>query len=367
MENARISGWQFFLLSLNFIVGTAFFVRPGSIIAVSKQDGWIVPLIAGIFAVLIACLWLTLASRNPGLSIVQICTKVAGKYFGGFIALLYIWFFIQLAGWVTRNLGDFMKTILMPRTPISVFHLMFLIVVCYAVIKGVETIARTIEFLAPLVVLIVVVIYLFTLSEWKWERFEPMFQVSTWQLIKDSLPVIGFPYMEAVTLMMLVPYVKSRVKTGLLLGITVATLLISGIVFVTIGVLGVTRTSHFAYPLYIIVQELQIAEFIEHVESTIVIVWLIWIFIKLCISYHCAVTGICQLFRVSDRTWIAIPLVLFISGIAILTHENIVDNIAVDTRYIFQYTSLYGIVLPVLLLFLTWIRRFRKGESGGSA
>ncbi|MBP1994689.1 GerAB/ArcD/ProY family transporter [Paenibacillus eucommiae] len=360
MENARISGWQFFLLSLNFMVGTAFFVRPGSIIAASKQDGWIIPLIAGIVAVLIACLWLTLASRNPGLSIVQICTKVAGKYFGGLFALLYIWFFIQIASWVTRNLGDFMKTILMPRTPISVFHLMFLIVVCYAVIKGLETIARTIEFLTPLVVLIVVVIYLFTLSEWKWERFEPMFQLSAWQLMKDSLPVIGFPYMESVMLMMIVPYVKSRVKTGLLLGIVVAALLISGIVLVTIGVLGVTRTSHFVYPLYIIVQELQIAEFIEHVESTIVIVWLIWIFIKLCISYHCAVTGICQLFRVSERTWIAIPLVLLISGIAILTHENVVENIAWDTRFIFQYSSLYGIVLPVLLLFLTWIRRFPK-------
>jgi spore germination protein KB len=367
MENARISGWQFFLLSLSFMIGTAFFVRPGSIIAVTKQDAWIIPFIAGAVAVLVACIWLALAKVNPGLSIVQICVKVAGKYFGGFLALLYIWFFIQIASWITRNLGDFMKTILMHRTPFSVFHLMFLVVACYATIKGIETIARVGELLTPFVVLIVAVIYLFTLSEWRWERFEPMFQIGAWQMMKDALPTIGFPYFETVTLMMLIPYVKSRVKTGLLLGIVVATMLIGSIVYVTIGVLGVTRTSHFTYPLYTIVQELQIAEFIEHVESTIVIVWLIWIFIKLCIVYYCAATGICQLFRVSDRTWIAISLILLISGLALSFNENIVENLEWDLKYIFIYTSFYGFVLPVLLLFLTWIHKLRKGGREGSA
>jgi spore germination protein KB len=364
MGKERISGWQFFLLTVNYALGTAFFIRPGSMIASTKQDGWIIPLVAGAFAVLVACLWLLLANANPNLSIVQISLKVAGKPVGGLIAIIYIWYFVQTASWVTRNLGDFMKTILMPHTPISVFHIMFLLIACYAAIRGIETIARTSELLTPFILLVLFVIYIAALNEWNWDRLQPMFQSDLIKLMKDSAPVIGFPYLETITILMLAPYVKSRFKTSLLLGLITVTLLLSGIVFVTIGVLGAARSSHLLYPLYTIVKELRIAEFIEHLESTIVIVWLIWIFLKLCIAYFCAVEGMCQLFQLKDRTWVAIPLVLLVSGIAISLNDNVVANIDWDRRYIFPYSCLYGIVLPLLLLILTWIRKQRqKGKE----
>lgn len=363
MENVRISGWQFFLLVFNFTIGTAFFLSPGILIVAARQDAWLIPLWTGGASILIACLWLMLARGNPGLSIVQICTKVAGNKIGGLFAVLYIFFFIETASWVTRNLGDFMKTALMPRSPISMFHLMFLAVVCYASIKGIQSIARVNELCTPLLVLLLIAICLFSLAEWKWERFEPMFTMNVWKTMKETRAFMGFPYLEVVCLMMIVPYVKTRIKSGLLLGLVLATVLLSGILFVTIGVLGVTRASHFLYPLYVIVQEVRIAEFIERVETTIVIVWLIWIFIKLCIAYYCAVAGICQLFRLQDRTWIALPLLLLISGLALTTGENVVENIEWGKRYMFEFASLFGVILPLLLLVLTWIRKRREGEE----
>ncbi|WII35176.1 GerAB/ArcD/ProY family transporter [Paenibacillus thiaminolyticus] len=363
MESVRISGWQFFLLVFNFTVGTAIFLSLGGLIIAGGQDAWIIPLWTGSSAVLIACLWLMLSRGNPGLSIIQICTKVAGNKIGGLFALLYISFFIEIASWVTRNLGTFMKTVLMPRTPLSVFHLMFLAVACYATIKGIESIARVTEFLTPIVVLLLIVICLFSLAEWKWERFEPMFTMNLVKTIKETRSFLGFPYLEVISLMMIFPYVKSRVKSALLLGIAMATVLLSGTLFVIIGVLGVTRASHFIYPLFILVQEVRIAEFIERIETTIVIIWLVWIFIKLCISYYCAVAGICQLFRLKDRTWVAISLILLISGFAITFSDNIVQTFTWGKKYNFQYNSLFGILLPLLLLFLTWIQKRRKQDE----
>lgn len=360
MENARISGWQYYLLTLNLIIGNAFFLRPPAVISAAKQDGWIVPLWAGAVGIGLAYLWLLLAKNNPGLSIVQICTKAAGNKIGGLIALAYIWFFVQIASWVTRNMGDFITGILLPRTPITLIHLMFLSVVCYASIKGVETIARVSEFLAPIMVFILAGICLFSLSEWEWDRFQPAFQMNVWKAMNDTKSIFGFPYMEVVALLMFLPLVVRKAKAGLLLGIGTATVLLSMIVFVTIGTLGVMRTTHFTYPLYIITQELLIADFIEHMEITIVIIWIVWIFIKLCIVYHCAVTGICQLFQLTDRTWIALPLVLVISGLAITFAENAVESIEWDTRYGFTYMSVYGIVFPAVLLVLTWIRKSRR-------
>ncbi|BBI36584.1 GerAB/ArcD/ProY family transporter [Cohnella abietis] len=363
MIKERISGWQFFLLTLNYAVGTALFVRPGGMISAAKQDGWMIPLFSGGFALIVVFLWIALAKANPESSLVQICLKAGGKTVGGLFALLYIWYFVQTSSWVTRNLGDFMKTILMHNTPISVFHIMILAVAGYAVIKGIETIARISEFLTPFIVFVLIVIYLLTLTEWNWMRFEPPFQAKAMEIVEASLPIIGFPFLECIALLMLVPNVTSGLKSGLLLGFITATSLLTGIVFITIGVLGVTRTSHFMYPLYIIVQELQVAEFIEHVESTIVIVWLIWIFLKLCIAYYCAVAGICELFQVKDRTWITVPLLLLIAGLALTIHENVVENVNWDKEYIFKYSCLYGIIVPALLLLVTRWRKKHKGKG----
>src|SRR5690606_29854180 len=142
----------------------------------------------------------TLVTLHPGLSLVEICMKLAGRKGGGVIALNYIYFFIQMASWITRNLGDFMKVILMPCTPISVFHIMFLVVVCYASIKGLETIARVSQLLTPVILLILAGIFAASLMDWRWTRFQPALQLDIWTVIKGSAPVLGFPYMEVVVL-----------------------------------------------------------------------------------------------------------------------------------------------------------------------
>ena len=326
---------------MNYSFGTAFFIRPGSIISSTKQDGWIIPLVAGAFGLVVALLWLALAKANPGLSLVQVSTKVAGKFFGAVISLIFILYFIQTSSWVIRNLGDFMKTALMPNTPISVFHVMFLIVACYAVIKGIETIGRTSEILTPLIIIVIFVIYVSALNDWNWDRLQPVLETNYMKLLRDSVPSMGFPYLETVTIMMLTPYVQKKLGKSLLLGIATSTVLLSGIVFITIGVLGATRGSHLLYPLYTIVKELQIAEFIEHLESTIVIVWLICIFLKLCVAYFCAAEGICQLFKLKDRTWVSIPLILLISGIALSLSDNVVGNVDWDEIYFSILMSLW--------------------------
>ncbi|GFZ82745.1 hypothetical protein GCM10008018_30750 [Paenibacillus marchantiophytorum] len=63
------------------------------------------------------------------------------------------------------------------------------------------------------------------------------------------------------------------------------------------------RASHDLYPMFVIVQEIHIGTFFEHLESTIALILLVSIFIKLSITYHSAVMGLCQLFRLNDRKY----------------------------------------------------------------
>ncbi|MDQ0418901.1 spore germination protein KB [Croceifilum oryzae] len=361
METARISTWQFFILALGYLLGTSFFFRIGGLISIAKQDAWMIPLWSGIAGVLLVLIWIKLANYYPGNTIIQICIQVAGKGFGGFIALLYIGYFVHLSALITRNLGDFMKINLMPRTPIVVFHVMFLLVICYAVTKGVETISRSTEFLFPLVTVTFLLIFFIALSEWNWDRFQGMFHMNIWTTMKETRSLIGFPFMEAFVLMMLFPYVKSknRIKVSFILANVVTALLLSLGVFFTIGVLGVTRASHETYSLFVIVQEMHIGTFFEHLESTIALILLIVIFIKLSISYYCAVSGLCQLFQVNNRSWLSISLILLVSGLS-LGFDNILENIVFNREYYFEYMLLFAVIFPLLFLFLTWMKKGKE-------
>jgi spore germination protein KB len=367
MKKGQISAWQFFFLLVGYLLGTSFFFRTGELISLAKQDAWIVPLWAGAASVLMSLLWIKLANHYPGLTIVQICTKAAGKGLGGLIALLYIWYFVQLSALVIRNLGDFMKLTLMHRTPLTAFHVMFLLIICYAVIRGIETIARATQLLFPLFVLTFLFIFFVALSEWNWDRFQGMFRMHVWKTMKETRSILGFPYMEAIVFMMLFPYVRSRKKVSIfILGVVVTTLLLSLIVIFMIGVLGVTRSSHETYALFLIVQEIHIGTFLENLESSIAVILLIAIFVKLSVVYYSAVLGLCQLFRVNDRSWLAISLILLISGLA-LGLDNVLLNIEYNRRYYFEYMLLYAIILPSLLLFLTWVKQSVLKQKEGSS
>jgi spore germination protein (amino acid permease) len=356
MEKAQISGWQFYLLTFIQLLGTTFFLRPQGIIAVAKQDAWMIWLWTGAAGIVLALLWLKLAEQYPGLSLVQICMKAGGKWVGGAIAFCYVVFFVQLAAWVVRNLGDFMKSTFMHRTPISVFHIMILIIVCYASIKGVETIARSNEILIPIIKLTFVLMFVFMLPIWDSERLQPAFRLDLWTTVKETRNIIGFPYMESVVLLMVVPYVRNRQKKGFVWGIISSTLLLICITVFLVACLGVTRASHETYPLFILVQDIRIGPLIENLEASVTVILLAAIFLKITITFHGAVSGICQLFRLRDRTWVAVPLAVIVAGLA-LSNENVVENIEWDRRYLFEYELLYGLIFPLILLAVTWIRK----------
>lgn len=364
MEKGQISSWQFFLMIFGFLLGNSLFFYPGGLIEIAKQDAWIVPLWAGAAGVILSLIWIKLASYYPGLTLVQICTKAAGKGIGGLIALLYVGYFVHLATFVTRDIGDFMKNTLMPRTPISVFHIMFLIVICFAVIKGAEAIARTTEFLFPLAFLIYVIVFFIALPNWNWDRLQGMFRMNVWTTIKETKYVFSFPYMEAIVFMMLYPYVQNKIKRSYIMGIVVATLSLSATVLFTIGLLGVTRASHETYSLFVIAQEIHFGTFFEHLESTFALFLLVAIFVKLAIAYYAAVLGLCQLFGVNDRSWLAISLILLISGLA-LEFDNVLDKITFKTHYYFEYMLLFAIIFPVLLLFITWLKQSKGNQKAG--
>ncbi|MFC5651218.1 GerAB/ArcD/ProY family transporter [Paenibacillus solisilvae] len=72
-----------------------FLLLPSGLISEGKQYGWLMEILATLYGITLAAIWLYLSKLHPGLNLIQISLRVMGKWFGGFIALLYIFLFTK--------------------------------------------------------------------------------------------------------------------------------------------------------------------------------------------------------------------------------------------------------------------------------
>lgn len=361
-----ISRFQFFLLTVNFILGTAMFVLIQHLIRFGGQDAWLMPLWAGTVGILFGLLWLLLFRYYPGCSLVQIPLKAWGRVPGTIISLLYFVFLCNLAGWVLRNLSDFMNGTIMPETPPTLFHIMFLIVACYTVAQGSETVGRLNQILTPFLFFPFWLVMLLATVDWDWGRLQPFFHTNP-ETILLYHPLIAFPFMESFALTMLFPLVRNGAGLPFVLGLASAALSLSGTLLMVIGLLGVERASKLTFPVYTIVQEVAIGEVFVNMHSIISVILLILIFIKLLVLVYGASETLRQLFRPKTRLPHFLGLMILLSAMALSIYEDPIQNGEWNLKYSFLYDSFFVLLIPFLLLVTTWIKRalhMRKRQAG---
>ncbi|UFJ42669.1 spore germination protein [Brevibacillus humidisoli] len=355
-----ISRFQFYLLTINYILGTTLFVLIQRLVTQAGQDAWLMPMWAGSFGLLVGLFWILLFRYYPGKSLVQIPMDAWGRPLGIFVAVLYFLFFCNLAGWVLRNLSDFMNATLMPETPKSMLHVMFLLVACYSVAHGAETIGRLNQVITPFLFFPFWLVLLLATVNWDWERLQPVFHSDLGAILQYH-SFIGFPYMETIALTMLFPLVKQGAGRPILLGMLTASVSLSLTMFMIIGLLGVERASRLTFPVYTVVQEVSIGEAIINIHSIISVILLILIFIKLLVLIYGAYETLRQVFRPKTRWPHFLGLTILLSATALSIYENPIQNGEWNVKYTFIYDSFFVLLIPFLLLVTTWAkRRFEK-------
>ena len=355
-----ISRTEFYLLTVNFTLGTTLFVTINMMIWNAGQDAWIMPLWAGAYGMLAALLWILLLNASPGKSPVEIAKEAWGPA-GVIVGVLYLICFCLIASWALRNLSDFMNVTIMPKTPPSMFHVMFLFVAGYAVAQGTETVGRLNLVVTPFLAIPFWISLALATAEWDWERLQPMF--------RDPLAIVrmptllGFPFMESFALSMLYPRVRSGAAGALLLGIASAALSISLVVFMAIGLLGPERAGRINYPIYTVVQEVELGQVIVNIHSVLTVILITLIFIKVLVLLYAAFETIRQLFRPASRWPHLLALAILLSAGAVSIYENPIQNRNFNEKYTFFFDLFHTILIPALMLLTLRLRRAVSGRS----
>ncbi|MBC2579446.1 endospore germination permease [Clostridium sp. DJ247] len=363
----RISNYQLFVITVLFQIGTTIVFGFGS---TAGRDAWIAALISTAMGVLVVLLYNLLMRMNPGLTLVEWYNIRFGKWLGTPIAWIYALLFIyELA----RGLGDFKFLIpmtILPRTPIFIVLVIFMGVLFYSVFSGIEVIARLGELFMPIIFILflVEIILIFSSDIIRINYLLPI-AGKGWKPIWKTVWPLGVTqsFGESIEFTMIWPLVNQPekiIKTTLLATIT-SGLFIASFDVLAIAVLGEGMFKNSIYPLYTLIQQISVGNFMENLQVIEVLYFLTTIFFKMSIHLFVAVRAIQQLVLVPNGRIFILPVLVIGLYLGMTMASNVSAHIETGLKIIpYSLWAPFYLVLPGVLFIVTLIRKkFKKSKQ----
>ncbi|WP_438447839.1 GerAB/ArcD/ProY family transporter [Gorillibacterium sp. sgz5001074] len=363
-----ITNIQAIVLLYTTVTPTAILTIPGVVMTHAKQDAWISILMATLLGVCAALLVGTIVAHNPGITVQAWVTRRLGRFAGTAVSLLLAYYYITISTIILREFTGIMTSQILPHTPIFIVMIIILIVTGYAVVSGLEAIARSNVFVTA----ISMVPYFFSLLLFQklidFGRLWPFFQHPPGVLAYSGLLPAGW-FSEIAVLLILAPYLKHRSKARkiALWGVGLSGFHLTVTVILAILVFGPNLPQLYQYPSFSMIEVIRIGTTLERIDILFSAFWICTIYIKMAIflfgAYHCLLEAL----HLRPSKTLLGALLLFIMLSSVSSYRDDVHFGQVN-RWGTPYELLsFNLLLPLLIGIGLWLRRDRppkpKGES----
>ncbi|PEL12464.1 endospore germination permease [Bacillus sp. AFS017336] len=361
-----ITGFQFFCMIFIFGVGAS---PPVEIYMKAKQDGWISLLIGLFLACLLFAVYIKLYSLFPDLLFTKYIQIILGKYVGKILALIYILYFIYIAARDLRDFEDLLKITLYNASSLLSLGIVMMLLIMYAMSKGLETFARANEFIFIMIMFLVIIFIGFEIISKliKLDNLRPVLENGWKPIWKSAFPIsMTIPFGEVLTFTMIMPHLNKK-DTAIKVGIPA--LLFSGCILTLFAVLntailGPAVIERTTYPLLTAVSYINIADFVQRLDTFIVVIAVCNAFVKITIYFYCAVSGAADLFNIKKSDQLVYPfgIITVICSLWIATsileqHDEGIHLVPYLLHIPLQ------IVIPVSLLFILLLQGKLKSKK----
>ncbi|NOU98029.1 GerAB/ArcD/ProY family transporter [Paenibacillus sp. LMG 31456] len=360
MNDMALTNRQIFWMMVSMQIIMTILLTTSPAIRIAQQDAWISSVLSTGIGITIAFICGKLCAIFPGQTLIEYSRVLLGKWLGGFIAALYILFWILTLAVILKQFSLFITGTIMPKTPVPVIEILMLIIVLYPTLHGIGVIARICELTGPIILVGVVGPMFLGINEMEWDRLLPVYSDSGYMVImKGALPAATF-LGDCVMLLMLISFVAYRKHTvrHAVGGVMLSGMLALISVIVSIIMFGPNVAASYPYPMLMIVRSISIGGIIENLDAIVITVWIMSIFTKLALYLFVASYGTSQLLGMKDwrKTVWFIAVVAMIMALIPLNYEEIsvIFPRKIAIPYLFPVFMAGG---PLFLLILALIKR----------
>ncbi|HLR61368.1 MAG TPA: endospore germination permease [Lentibacillus sp.] len=363
IEKGKISTLQMAILIYPTIIATAILLVPAITGEQARQDMWMSPIWASAAGFLSAFIAIQLNKRFPEQTIIQYSETIAGKFLGKVIGFVFIFFLAHICGVILREYGEFVKGNFLDTTPMIVILGSIAFVCALAVRGGLEVIARSAQIFVPVVTVLFIFVLLLLSPELNPANMLPVFEKGLMPSLRGAVVPAGW-YLEFFMISFLLPFLRDRKKAVKWSAVTVIAVLITMVItnMVTLFVFG-SLTPKFTYPVMEAARYISIAEFIQHMESVVMAIWVGGIFVKISVFFYAAVLSTAQWLNLSDYRPLVFPIALIVTVLGHWSASNLQElEIFLSETFPF-YSFIFLAVIPVILLLAAAIRGKRSNKS----
>ncbi|WP_110929519.1 GerAB/ArcD/ProY family transporter [Bacillus massiliglaciei] len=363
MEKARISKYQFFILIIFFEIGSAMLV---ALAMEARQDAWLAILMGMAGGLCLYYIYYELHAYYPDLALTEYAQNILGNFIGRLIGFLYVIYFIYGGSRILRDVGEVLVTFSYWETPIIILNLLLILVVIYAVRKGIEVLAKTGELLFILIFIISAIGFIIMVFSGLIEvnHLRPVLEHGIQPVLKTAYTqTLYFPFGEMIVFTMILPYMKNQEKTKRVGFIAIGTsgLILAFMMAINIAVLGVSLAGRSQFPLLSTIQTIDIVGFLSRLDVFFMLSSIINVFFKISLYTYAAVIGTATLFSVKESYKLVYPIGAIMLILSMVIGRSFTEHVIEGLHIVPIFVHLpFQIIIPFILLILAFLKNRKK-------
>jgi len=362
-DQGKISASQLAIMILPAILATAILSIPSLTMHYAGHDMWLSPIWGSVVGLVTIGVSLGLRSLYPGQTIIQSSLHILGWLPGKLMGLVFLIFLPHLIGMIIRSYGEFISSNALPDTPLVIIMGTMTAVCAINVRLGIEVVGRTAQVFVALLTFLLCLIFFLLIGELHPEELLPFMEDGLLPSLKGAVAPAAW-FSEYTVLAFLLPFVHSKknVVPIMLTSLVITTLAMVTTNLFCLFLLG-DLTSSFGYPMMIAARYITIADFLQHIESIIIAIWIFGIFVKISVFLY--------IFAITAAQWLGLrsykPLVFPLSYMCmaytywIVSDRPGASNLLGPSAH--AYTMLILMALPTALYLIALLRNKGNGKS----
>lgn len=333
---------------------------PTALASEAGRSGYLSPIWSTVVIFLITAIIIILIKAFPGLNIYEIMVQLVGKLFAKIIIFFYLlWILLS----ITTKINIYALTLqftLMPRTRSNFFMIILIILVYYALLRGMKTIFRFSEFTLGPILFLITLLFICALTRLRTDYLLPVSTINLPSTVFASKNVIAVGGNIIIALFFAdkfgITITKSQRKK-LWYGALVFSILTFIVTIFTFGISGADLTADLSFPFYITVKSISFFNVFERFEVLVTLICVLSDFISICILSWILLRCFEWIFNLKQNLFLAVPLTVVVYY---LTYY--VSSTQFEFNYLYQYILLnlnliFQYIIPILLAIVCLFRR----------
>lgn len=354
----RISGYQ--------MVAILFFVRlvprtlicPTTMVQPPHQDLWVADAASAVLAVGFVFVVCQLGVRHQDRNIIEYSRYLLHPVLGSLIGIILAGYFLFVAAYTVRMLGEAFTITILPRTPVTLLIVMSAFLAANAARCGLEMVARMAELLLPLTVLLILAILVLPVSLVDSNHLRPLL-AGGFSGVMPAASIEFMFYLEFIVLGMIIPHLHLPERaTRYAVVFTVAFGIMAVIMcLVMIGIFGPTLDT-LSLQVFMLARMIAVGQFVERIESLVLASWVLSTGVKLSALIWAVSAALQSSLGLKSRRHLCYVTGSLVMSVSLLLFDDVVHMV----RTLAEPWTVVSVVLVLSLVGLLWAAHLlRKG------